>query len=75
MLAACLAIGLATGSASVQSTEARDTEVCTALRIIVEPLLYERVPPPGVSELSEFMRKLNEELATLRNQIEEVCHR
>lgn len=70
-----LAVGLALGDSKGEKVpiEARDTEVCVSLRIIVEPHLYERVPPPGVTELSDFMSRLNAELATLRRQIEEVC--
>lgn len=53
-----------------------DSGVCPVLRAVTEPALYDRIPPLGAPpEYVDFVTQLNIELALVRRQIEEACHR
>ena len=75
MVAAVIALGVR------QEPESPDAATdysgfCSALQDIATAALYSRVPPPDAPpELETFVTTLNHELALLRRQIKEACHR
>ncbi len=48
--------------------------LCPALQVIGATAFYDRVAPPGASgDVEEVVSRINAEMATVREQIEEAC--
>lgn len=74
MVASVVALGIR--QAPISTDEANDSGFCGPLQAVAAAALYDRVPPPDASpELEAFVIILNHELALLRKQIKEACHR